>query len=132
MDESAEDGPGTVSSALNVALCLEDVAGGMVPDWSKSIGCSRTVDISRHLCTFSGMGTKVEAALFLVSGRKADGLGSLHSGTSRGSGSFPSLISFSSSKGFKVFLLYEIFVRALRCLSLSAVPESGTLNVLSS
>lgn len=78
MEESVEDGPGTLSSSLTFSLaspaqCLGDVADTLVPEWSKSIGSSNTVDISRLLCTFLGLCTEVEATLFLVGGGKTDG-----------------------------------------------------------
>ncbi|CAO2636384.1 Laminin subunit alpha-1 [Lemmus lemmus] len=52
--------------------CLGDVAGTLVPEWSKSIGSSNTVDISRLLCTFPGLCTEVEATLFLVAGGSSE------------------------------------------------------------
>ena len=52
----ADDGPGTVLSSLNLwlvspALCLEDAAGTLAPDWSKSLGSSNPVDIGWLLFT---------------------------------------------------------------------------------
>lgn len=68
MEESAEDAPGSVSSSVTFSLvspaqCLGDVVDTLVPEWSKSIGLSNTVDISRLPCTFPGLCTEVGATL---------------------------------------------------------------------
>ena len=73
----ADDGPGTVLSSLNLlmaspALCLEDAAGTLAPDWSKSLGSSNPVDIGWLLFTYLCMDTADEATHFLVEGGKTD------------------------------------------------------------